>query len=543
MEVHDPIMFIVKGGPANRSPGAIGTVGDCVAEKPANDPHLGRLFEAVAGNRRAAPAVMAKSVCWSYTDLLSAARAVAGNLETICGFHPGDRVLVLLPNSAEYIAGFYGVLLAGGIVVPIPPKTEAGLLRAIIDSTEATVIVTDPHIAKVRTDLPLRIQNVVDLSDVGPVPTLRAASAPEFTGSELAAIFFTGGSTGKPKGVMLSHRNLSSNASSIRQYLQITPAERPLCILPFHHAFGNSVWQSHLLAGANVVIDGQPSFPETLIEALVRHACTSLSGVPDLFRLLIERSSLGLTALPRLRYMAVAGGALPHDLSLEMARRLAPAEFYVMYGQTEGTARLAYLPPENLERLSRGCIGQAIPGVTLEIVDAHARPVAPGVVGELRAAGDNVMLGYWKDPVATSDRIRSGWLHTGDLASCDGAGWITLHGRSSTFVKIAGFRVQPADLEDFAVRRLAATQAVVVPCDLPDLGTRLVLYVRLDASACILTLSEMVARCRAELPRHMVPEVIQLVNEFPLNSAMKIDRPLLQQWAEKVRNDSRRTLA
>ena len=355
-------------------------------------------------SRHGLDVIVTNAACWTYADLAVAAGAVARSLETHSAFGPGERVILLLPNSAEYVAGFYGVLLAGGVVVPVPPKTE----------------------------------------------------------DELAAIFFTGGSTGSPKGVMVSHRNLISNARSIQQYLRITTAERPLCVLPFHHAFGNSVWQSHLLGGATVVLDGQTSFPETIVTALARHECTSLSGVPDLFRILLERTSLGETALPKLRYMAVAGGALQHELALEVARRVAPAELFVMYGQTEATARLTYLPPEFLDKLPAGTIGRAVPEVILEVVDEQDRPVARGIVGELRARGPNMMLGYWRNPAATAERIRAGWLYTGDLAAQGDDGWISLHGRRSSFVKIAGFRVDPEHLEDFAVRRLAASQAVIV---------------------------------------------------------------------------------
>jgi acyl-CoA synthetase (AMP-forming)/AMP-acid ligase II len=505
--------------------------------------HLGQLFESVATHRSEAAALTAASRCWTYSALLSAARTVAASLEANRDFHPGDRVIVLLPNSAEYVAGFYGVLLAGGVAVPVPPKTEAGLLRAIFDSTEAVAVITDSQVMKSRVDLQSLCREMVDFSEQTSAGADPSWPGTEDSGDELAAIFFTGGSSGLPKGVMLSHRNLISNARSIQQYLQITSSDRPLCILPFHHAFGNSVWQSHLLSGAHLILDGQTSFPETLIQALVRHECTSLSGVPDLFRMLLERSSLGQTRMPSLRYMAVAGGALPHDLALEMGRRVSPAEFFVMYGQTEATARLAYLPPELLGRLPQASIGRAVPGVTLDIVDEHDQPVAPGAVGELRAAGESVMLGYWRDPAATAERIRSGWLYTGDLATRDSDGWISLQGRSSSIVKIAGFRVQPADLEDFAVRRLSALQAVAVPCEMADVGTRLALYVRLDPLAQNLSLSEMIARCRAELPRHFVPELIQIVDAFPLNSALKIDRPLLKRQAEEARAAGRRSLA
>src|SRR5207245_673008 len=156
--------------------------------------------------------------------------------------------------------------------------------------------------------------------------------------------------------------------------------------------------------------------------------------------LLLDRSSLGQTRLPCLRYMAVAGGALPHELALESASRIVPAEFFVMYGQTEATARLAYVPPEFLEGLSGGCVGRAIPGVTLEVVDETRFAVSPGTTGELRAKGPNLMLGYWRDQAATDERIRDGWLYTGDLATIDEKGWIVLKGRGNSFVKIAGFR-------------------------------------------------------------------------------------------------------
>jgi acyl-CoA synthetase (AMP-forming)/AMP-acid ligase II len=266
---------------------------------------------------------------------------------------------------------------------------------------------------------------------------------------------------------------------------------------------------------------------------LQKYECTSLSGVPDLFRMLLERSSLGQTQLPALRYMAVAGGALRHERALEAGRRIAPAEFFVMYGQTEATARLAYLPPDRLAGLPEGTIGRAVPGVTLEVVDEQGAAVPPGAVGELRAKGPNVMLGYWREPAATEERIREGWLYTGDLATIDAEGWIVHRGRKSALVKIAGFRVHPADLEDFAVRRLPVREAVAVAYESQAAGTRLALYVKPAVSHTSLATSEMIARCRAELPRHMVPDFVEIVDELPLNHALKIDRPLLSRRAEQ----------
>ena len=391
--------------------------------------HLGWQWAVVGALHCDSPAVTNGSDVWSYGHLVAAARAIAGGLLTHPTFAPGARVVSLLPNCAEYIAVFYGVLLAGGVIVPLPPKTESGVLQQVLQSTEPTFVVTRSQIIQSRSDLHALPVEILELSQRIVEDFPDPAGPTVMTGKDLAAVFFTAGSTGNPKGVMLSHENLISNASAIQQYLGIRADDRALCVLPFHHAFGNSVLQSHLLAGAHLILDGQTVFPETIVQALQKHACTSFSAVPDLYRSLLERSSLGTTDLPALRYMAVAGGALRHELAVDVARRIAPAEFFVMYGQTEATARLAYVPPSHLPELAAGTIGRAIPGANLQIVDEQGRPVAPGEVGELRAQGPGIMLGYWRDPAATGERIRDGWLYTGDLATLDSQGWIIHKGR------------------------------------------------------------------------------------------------------------------
>ncbi len=467
----------------------------------------------------------------SYASMAAAVESIAAQLELqFCDGH-GDRVILLLPNSVEYIAAFYGVLLAGGVVVPVAPKTESETLRRIAAATNAVHIITTADVLAGRNDLqdlPIHVLRS-PIDDANHRPT---RGIPGMCDSDqLAAIFYTGGTSGMPKGVMLSHSNLISNAMSIGQYLKITKADNPLCVLPFMHAFGNSVLQSHLLAGARLTLCGHAAFPQTIVDGIIAHQCSSLSGVPDFFRLLLSRTSLGQLPLPDLRYMAVAGGALPQHLVLEMAERIKPAQFFVMYGQTEATARLAYVPPERLFDRPDGAIGRAIPGVTLEVVNEKGTLADTGTVGELRARGPNVMLGYWKDSEETNARIRGGWLYTGDLATCDEQGWLVLRGRDNSFLKIAGFRVHPQELEEFAVRRLGANQAVAVPIN-AKLGTRLALFLKFDMEQAP-AIPVLMATCRTELPHHLAPETIQLVDEFPFNHAMKIDRPALSKIAEQ----------
>ncbi len=491
--------------------------------------HLGVEFLNVAMHRFDQSAILTKDNDWKYGDLAGATMEVAAAIQSCPGFIPGERVVVMLPNCLEYIAAFYGILLAGGVVVPIPPKMEGQSLERICQSTEASTVVMGasakrpPFFDEQIPSSTMKLSGCSSHSE-------GQLQEPTAGGSDLAAIFFTSGSTGDPKGVMLSHQNLISNAASIQRYLEINSHDRPLCVLPFYHAFGNSVLQSHLLAGATLILDGSTVFPETLIKAISSFRATSLSAVPDLVRVLLDRTSLGRSELPSLRYLAVAGGALTHDLAVELTKRISPARLFLMYGQTEATARLAYVPPDRFPSLPAGCIGQAIPGVELEVVDETGNPVAAGTTGELRARGPNVMLGYWRDDASTAERIRNGWLLTGDLAETDSEGWIYHRGRRNAIVKIAGFRVHPTDLEEFAVRRLSASQAVAVAYEAPQVGIRLALFL---TGSDVPMQAEIMSQCREALPRHMVPGFVRLLDSIPLNASLKADRPLLTQIAER----------
>lgn len=502
--------------------------------------NLGRAFEAVAEVQPGRAALVTASASYRYGDLLHAARAIEDRLRGDARFRAGDRVALLLPNGPEYVAAFYGTLLAGGIVVPIPPDVESDRLRRLVEISEARLLLTTEAVLKKRPSEGFGERETLTVSPDPAAGRLtgrnRMASAGRVNeslaeGGEPAAIFFTSGSTGEPKGVTLSHTNLIANAASIREYLGITADERPLGLLPFYHAFGNSVLQSHLLSGATIVLAGSLLFPETILDAIREYGVTSVSGVPDVFRTLMSRTSLGEVELPSLRYLAVAGGRLDPDHALVLARRVAPAKLFVMYGQTEATARLSYLPPDLLEERF-GSIGQGIPGVELQVLDEAGRQVAPGETGEIRARGPSIMLGYWRDQRGTAEAIRNGWLYTGDLATVDTDGFVYPQGRRSGIVKIAGYRVHPSELEDFVLRELSVLQAVAVDYEAPGIGTRLALFVQPWGTDRRVEVEEVRGLCARSLPRHKVPEHVEVLDRFPLNDAYKIDRLALRRRAE-----------
>jgi len=491
-------------------------------------------FLNVVTRRADHPAIVVGEDRFSYRDVARAALTTARFLLSQPTFEPGSRVALAMENCAEYLAGFFGVLLADGVVVPVPPNTEAGRLGRILSACDVATLLANRRAAARLVMQGSTTHRSIDLGQPAQAPVsapeAAVASGPVEAG-KLAAIMFTSGSTGEPKGVMLTNANLLANARSIIEYLPIDEDDRALALLPFCHAFGNSVLQTHLLVGATLVVDGSLTFPGTVPDALRRHRATSFSGVPETYHLLMSYADLQKDSLPEVRYMAVAGGALEPRAALEVAERLAPAEFYVMYGQTEATARLAYLPPDEL-RTRAGSIGKAIPGVELKVVDEQGRRVEPGAVGDLCARGPNVMLGYWNDPETTAGTIEGGWLRTGDVATVDREGYVFVQSRKDDLIKTQGLRTHPREIEELVVRHFPGFRAVVLPYRFHN-ATRLALYLISGSTAEQLPVAEIRRLCLRALPRPKVPSYIEVLERAPLNESMKLDREGLVRRAER----------
>jgi acyl-CoA synthetase (AMP-forming)/AMP-acid ligase II/peptidoglycan/LPS O-acetylase OafA/YrhL len=252
---------------------------------------------------------------------------------------------------------------------------------------------------------------------------------------DLAVMLATSGTEGRPRWVRLSRTNIAANAANIVDYLGLTAADRAAQTLPFHYSYGLSVLHSHLAAGSSLAFCGASVVSEGFIEAASGLGCTGISGVPYSFELL-ERISFRQRLWPELRYMTCAGGRLPPDVVTLHARAMAAhgGRFFVMYGQTEATARMAYLPPD-LAAAHPDCIGIAIPGGAFRIA------ATPGEAGELHYRGPNVMMGYATARADLGRGAEIAELATGDIAVMTEAGLIRLVGRARRFSKIAGLRI------------------------------------------------------------------------------------------------------
>ena len=465
---------------------------------------------------------------YSYGELDNAAFSVAAYLHRISAIK-GDRVILIAENSFFWVAAYLGIMRAGCACVPLVPTLPHEILDYILETTGATVVFADGRVA---------LQNKASFKNCHVVTAALLPGSREYCGklppveaTDLAALMFTSGSTGQPRGVMVSHGNIIANTNSIVEYLELTAADRMMTVLPFHYCFGASLMHTHLRVGASLVLDSRFMYPEMVLQRMIDTRCTGFAGVPSHYQILLQRSSLSQRQFPDLRAVQQAGGPLAPHFIRELRAALPGTKIFIMYGQTEATARLSYLPPDLIEA-KLGSVGKGIPGTKLSVLNESGDPVRPGEVGEIVAQGENVTGGYWRAHLETAAAFRNGKLYTGDLATVDPDGFIYVVGRSKDFLKCAGKRVSCRQLEEQVLRFEGVVEAAVVAMPDAILGDAVRLFVvARDGDAA--HFSESLRRyCRSVMPPSLVPKEIVSMEFLPKNSAGKILKEQLKRDAE-----------
>jgi len=479
----------------------------------------------LGGADRNAVALLTPGSRHTYGELMAAVDRV-GQALLHRGGAKGDRVLLIGDNSLFWVASYLGILRAGLVAVPLAPRMSAGELKFIVERAGPKFALIN---AKYMNTTKLALANVQTLTEgiVAQPPEQLHIEYPGTEASDVAAIMFTSGSTGSPRGVMVSHRNIAANTESIVEYLSLTSIDRMMTVLPFHYCFGTSLLHTHLRVGGSLVLDPRFMFPEKVLENMLETGCTGFAGVPSHYQILLRNSSIARMRFPALRYVQQAGGHLAPMFVSELRRALPRTQVFIMYGQTEATARLSYLPPECLDT-KLGSIGKGIPGVTLKVVDDHGQPVAPGEVGELVAEGDNVALGYWHDNDEPHS-FRDGKLYTGDLARVDEDGFIYIVDRAKDILKCGGKRVSCRTVEDALLGCDALLEAAVtaIPDDVLGEAAKAYVVPRIKAEDPLL-IEKVVEVCRRSLPPQLVPKEIVVLHALPKNAAGKVMKAALK---------------
>ncbi|MDH3890201.1 MAG: acyl--CoA ligase [candidate division Zixibacteria bacterium] len=495
----------------------------------------------------------------TYRDLLARTVRVSQALEKL---PRGSRVGLLCENSITYVIGFFAVSAAGQVVVPLDTSLKPDSLLRILNDCGAAGLIVSKRFASTLTKLtgenspieliisekPVEFENqppetlsvaeLLDGTDAPSVPDTIQTRLKQLASSktvkhddlkdcsdDLAAIFYTSGSTGAAKGVMLSHRNLVSNTVATVEYLNLTADDSIIVILPLYYIYGNSLMLTHLLCGGRMVIENRFAYPQVVMQTMIEQEVTGFSGVPSNFMILLNNAGFNSSGVPHLRYLTQAGGAMPPNIIGNLLDAFPNREIFIMYGQTEASPRISYLPPELL-KTKIGSVGVPVPGVTLAIHDEQGQQLPQGELGEVVVSGPNVMLGYFNQPEEQGQVLKNGRLFTGDLGRIESDGLLWLVSRQKEIIKVGGNRVSTREVEECLLTHPHITEAAVVGVADDILGEALKAVVVLGQGQTIET-QTIQKHCQAQLGANKVPKHVVFMDSLPRYQSGKVNKQAL----------------
>jgi fatty-acyl-CoA synthase len=460
------------------------------------------------------------------------------------GLIKGDRLAIWSPNCAEWTLVQYACARLGVILVNVNPAYQTSELRYVLRQSGARTLVSAVShkssdyramVAEVRSDLPeLELVVFVGSDDwesllaagAGIDPGRVAAIGAALRGDEPINIQYTSGTTGFPKGATLTHRNLLNNGYFVGEGVGYSERDRVCIPVPFYHCFGmvmgNLACSSH---GAAMIIPA-PSFePEATLRACAQEQCTSLYGVPTMFIAELDHPRFAQFDLSSLRTGIMAGSPCPVEVMKRVIERMHMTEVGICYGMTETSPVSLQTAADDPIEKRVGTVGRVGPHLEVKVVDPEDGSTVPrDTAGELCTRGYSVMLGYWEDPERTAEAIDGDrWMHTGDLATIDEAGYVNIVGRIKDLVIRGGENVYPREVEEFLYThpQVADVQVIGVPDE--RYGEELMAWVIVREGAS-LTAEELRAYCRGRIAHYKVPRYVKLVDGFPMTVTGKVQK-------------------
>jgi len=462
------------------------------------------------------------------------------------GVERGDRVIVFMENSVEAVLSIIATLKAGGVFVVVNPTTKAEKLAYVIRDSGARVLITQSSKLRIIEDewrgMP-NLNTVVFHGGTPPaggqatggcVPLEDLLSRYERYGYppekkcidiDLAALIYTSGSTGHPKGVTVTHLNIVSAATSITTYLENSPTDVILNVLPLSFDYGLYQMLMALKVGATLVLERSFVYPHAVVERMIKENVTGFPVVPTIVAILLQLD-VAKYRFPSLRYLTNTAAVLPTPHISKLRQIFPHVKIFSMYGLTE-CKRVAYLPPEQVD-IRPTSVGKAMPNVEAYVVDDQGR-LPPGKVGELVVRGSNVMKGYWGMPEETRKMLRpdpvSGEivLYTGDQFRMDEEGYLYFVGRTDHIIKTRGEKVSPREIENVLCSLEGVVEAAVIGVPDPILGQAVKAVVTVKEGA-QLTPQDVLRHCARHLEDFMVPKVVEIRDHLPTTPTGKVNQ-------------------
>jgi fatty-acyl-CoA synthase len=505
----------------------------------------------------------------SYGALKAEVDQLAAGLIAL-GFAPGERIGIWSPNNAEWAKLQFATAKAGLILVNINPAYRVSELEYALNLSGCKALVMarafkssdyigmlrslapelerDPPGALANARLPhLRLAAVIgapaadDPRGLLPFGAIEAAATAQSTQAlrELSEILqfddpiniqFTSGTTGFPKGATLSHHNVLNNGFFVGESIRLTEQDRVCIPVPLYHCFGMVMGNLACLThGAAMVYPSEGFDPLAVLQAVERERCTAIYGVPTMFIAELDHPQFAAHDVSSLRTGIMAGSICPMEIMRRVMDRMNLHQITIAYGMTE-TSPVSFMSDVD-DPIDRrvATVGRVHPHLEVKIIDTEGRIVPRGTPGELCTRGYSVMLGYWDDEQRTRESIdRAGWMHTGDLATIDEAGYCAIVGRIKDLVIRGGENIYPREVEDFLYRhpKIQAVQVVGIPD--AKYGEELCAWIRVN-DGMEADEAEIRAFCHGQIAHQKIPRYIRFVDEFPMTVTGKVQKFIIRE--------------
>jgi len=465
-----------------------------------------------------------------------------------------DRIVILLEASVETVVSIFGILKTGGIFLVINPQVKANKIKYILNDCQAKALITDANhfkdLSAVTSECPtLETAIIVGYDQTEEkmhkmeMPIIHSYSEildkysidrpqKRCIDIDLACLIYTSGSSGIPKGVMCTHQNVVSAASSIIEYLENTPEDIILDVLPLSFDYGLYQVLMSFKFGGTVVLEKSFLYPYTIIDLLIKEKVTGFPIVPTIVAILLSLKDLERFDFSSLRYITNTAQALPPGYITKLQQIFPGAKVYSMYGLTE-CKRATYLPPEELDKRPTS-VGKAMPNTEVYLIDKNGKEITKaGEVGELLVRGANVMKGYWNLPEETERAYKPGpipgekVLYTGDLFKMDEEGFLYFISRMDDMIKTGGEKVSPKEIENVLYQIDDVNEAAVIGVNDDILGQAVKAFVVLKKKS-ELTQEDIIKYSSRHLENYMVPRYIEIRDKLPKSSHGKIAKKELK---------------
>ena len=522
---------------------------------------IGSYFDKIANlhSTNSALVVRHQGINWTYGELQARVDQLAMGLIHL-GIEPGDRVGIWGPNSSEWVLVQLATAKIGAIMVCINPAYRLYELEYALNKVECKTLITDvsfktsdylgmintlapelesshpgqleakklpylKHVIRMGSDNTPGMYNFDAVcaagtdDDQATMDALQGRLQPD----DAINIQFTSGTTGNPKGATLSHCNILNNGFLTGLAMQLGPEDK-LCIpVPLYHCFGMVLSVLACVShGATMVFPGPAFDPEETLKSVKNEGCTALHGVPTMFITELDHPRFSDYDLSTLRTGIMAGAPCPVEVMKRVLSEMHMDDILIAYGQTElSPINNMTLPNDTLERRTE-TVGRAMPWVEIKVVDEAGRVVPVGQKGEICTRGYSVMQGYWNDEERTAETIDSaGWLHSGDIATMDEAGYVRIVGRIKDMIIRGGENIYPREVEEFLYQHPAISEVQVFGVPDEKMGEEVCAWIQLN-DGFDLSDEDVKAYCRDQITHFKIPRHIRFVTEYPMTVTGKI---------------------